>query len=113
MATRDDADQPGSAPRHVTLVGLHVHDDALYDEYRAGMSPLLEQYGGQFEYDVVVGQLLKSKDGALINRVFTISFPDAKTKARFFSDPRYLAVREEFFDAAVSLVVTMGVLHRE
>ena len=34
--------------RHVVLMGLEVTDDASYARYRAGMTPILESYGGSF-----------------------------------------------------------------
>ena len=40
-------------------------------------------------------------DDDATNRLFVISFPDAASKASFFSDARYVAVRREFFEPAV------------
>ena len=36
------------------LVGLHVVDDVIYDEYRAAMKPILSNYEGYFGYDFKV-----------------------------------------------------------
>ena len=98
----------GAERRHVIVVGLEVTDDATYACYRAGMTPILQEYGGAFEYDFVVAKVLKSPSNDRINRVFTISFPDRATRERFFADARYTAVRAEFFDPAVASRVSMA-----
>jgi len=90
--------------RHEILVGLHVNDDAGYQRYRDGMTPLLEACGGTFRYDFRVSEMLQGNSEKPINRLFLISFPDLETKTAFFSDPAYLAVRGEHFDAAVDAV---------
>ncbi|HEV7734996.1 MAG TPA: DUF1330 domain-containing protein [Candidatus Binatia bacterium] len=92
--------------RHVRLVGLEVTDDDSYARYRAGMTPILESYGGAFGVDLLVAQVLKGD--ARINRVFSLSFPDRVTQDRFFADERYLAVRREFFAPAVGHAATLA-----
>ena len=94
--------------RHVILVGLEVADDSLYAEYRAAMLPILERYGGRFEYDFTVGALLKSKADQPINRVFTISFPGREARTGFFSDEHYLEVRAKYFEPAVTHMVQIA-----
>jgi uncharacterized protein (DUF1330 family) len=94
------------AKRFVSLMGLEVLDEASYARYRAGMTPILESYGGAFGCDFVVSRVLKGDDR--INRVFTIAFPDRATRERFFSDPRYLAVRRELFEPAVGAVIALA-----
>lgn len=83
------------------LVGLQVLDDPGYDAYRAAMKPILANYHGQFRNDFKVSETRLSTGSELINRVFTISFPDQNHMDGFFSDPNYLAVRAEFFEPAV------------
>ena len=56
------------------LVGLNVVDDGAYQSYRDEMTPILNRYGGGFDYDFKVSEVLKSKTEAPINRVFTIYF---------------------------------------
>jgi len=90
--------------RHEILVGLHVNDDAAYQRYRDGMTPLLEACGGSFRYDFRVSEMLQGKAEKPINRLFLMSFPDERSKTAFFSDPAYLAVRGEHFDDAVDAV---------
>jgi uncharacterized protein (DUF1330 family) len=98
----------GTSTRYVRLVGLDVKDDAGYRLYRAGMTPILHSYGGDFGYDLVVSAVLRSETEAPMNRVFTIHFPDKTTADRFFSDPAYLAVRAQFFTPSVGAVTTLS-----
>lgn len=83
------------------LIGLNVHDDLLYAEYRKAMSPILIKYGGSFRYDFRIAEVLKSETSNPINRVFILGFPDRASKDAFFSDPAYIKVREEFYDKSV------------
>ena len=69
--------------------------------YRAGMTPILESYGGSFGCDFAVAKVLKGPSER-VNRVFTIAFPDRATRDRFFADERYRAVRREHFEPAVA-----------
>ena len=87
--------------RYVMLVALEVTDAPGYARYRAAMTPILESYGGSFEHDFVVAEVLRGA-GERINRVFTISFPDRRAKERFFADDGYLAVRAAHFEPAVA-----------
>ena len=89
-------------PRHGRLVALRVADEDAYARYRAGMRPILDEYGGRFGCDFVVARALLGVDDAGVNRVFTIDFPDAKAQEGFFADPRYRAVREKLFTPAVA-----------
>ena len=43
----------------MVLIGLEVTDDAGYGRYRAGMTPILEAYGGSFGSDFVIARVLK------------------------------------------------------
>lgn len=85
-------------------IGLHVTDDTHYDQYRAGMTPILETYGGYFRYDFRVSEMLKGEADAPFNRVFILSFPDQESKEKFFADEKYKAVRAAHFDQAVRSV---------
>ncbi|MCZ7603995.1 MAG: DUF1330 domain-containing protein [Melioribacteraceae bacterium] len=83
------------------LVGLNVTDDASYQKYREGMTPILKSYGGGFNYDFKVSEVLITQSQNKINRVFTLFFPDKETSERFFSDPEYLEVKKAYFEKAV------------
>lgn len=91
-----------AARRHGWLVALRVVDDDAYARYRAGMRPILDEYGGRFGCDFVVARALLGVGDPGVNRVFTIDFPDAAALKSFFADPRYLAVREALFAQAVA-----------
>ena len=86
---------------HEMLVALEVNDDEVYQRYRDAMRPILTQHGGGFRYDFRVVEVLASGTDAAINRVFTIHFADRDAKERFFTDPAYLSIREEYFEASV------------
>jgi uncharacterized protein (DUF1330 family) len=103
---------PGDHGRHVTLMGLEVTDDASYARYRTGLTPILEAYGGSFGCDFVVARVLKGPSERL-NRVFTITFPDRATQARFFADARYRQVRAAHFEGAVAESVVLAELVEE
>ena len=97
----DAKTSPKNTGRFEILVGLHVSDDAIYDQYRAGMTPILEEHGGYFSYDFRVSDMLKGESDDPFNRVFILSFPDELTKEQFFSNEVYKAVRAKYFDPAV------------
>lgn len=82
-------------------VGLEVLDDALYTQYRAEMTPLLEAAGGRFVLDVRVAEVLRGPEGARFNRLFTIRFPTQTAFAAFFADPTYLAIRARLLTPSV------------
>lgn len=94
------------------VIGLHVTDDDGYARYRAGMTPILGEYGGSFRYDFRVGEMLKSETPEPVNRLFVISFPSREVADRFFADEAYLAVRSEHFDSAVAAIATIAEYER-
>ena len=83
------------------LVGLEVTDDNAYSNYRQEMTPLLEKFGGGFNYDFKVAELLKSQYSENINRVFTIYFPDETVMNEFFDDDQYKKIKDTHFEGAV------------
>lgn len=89
-------------------VALAVADQEAYAQYRAEMTPLLEQRGGSFRYDFEVARELKPGGDPPINRAFVISFPDKETKEAFFADPVYLEIRGRLFVKAVARTVRIG-----
>lgn len=94
------------------IMALEVSDDALYQEYREHMIPILHAFGGSFGFDFVVSKVLKSKTDTAINRVFTIDFPSKAVMEAFFSDPAYLAVKGKYFNCSVASVTTIS-LHEK
>ena len=95
------------ARRQVTLFGLEVTDDAGYARYREAMAPILARHGGAFGCDFVVARVLLGPSPR-INRVFTLVFPDAGSRDRFFADEAYRAVRKQWFEPSVGTVEALG-----
>ena len=94
--------------RYTRLMGLEVHDPAVYEKYRAAMKPFLEAHGGAFAVDLEVSRVLLSPVEGPINRVFIISFPSRDANERFLADPGYRAVRKQYFDASVTRASILG-----
>lgn len=94
--------------RHTIVVALEVTDEETYTRYRAGMRPILAEYGGRFDWDLRGGEVLTSPQGATVNRVFAISFPSRERRVAFFDDPRYREVRETWFDPSVAQTYTIA-----
>ncbi|MEX0829684.1 MAG: DUF1330 domain-containing protein [Nitrospirales bacterium] len=94
------------------LVGLHVVDEEAYQSYRNEITPILENYGGGFGYDFKVSEVLKSQTKDPINRVFTISFPDQGSKDAFFSNAKYLAIRQQHFEKSVTDTTVIATYER-
>mgnify|MGYP003639358414 CR=1 FL=1 len=90
------------------LVGLHVTNEVDYAKYREGMTPILESFGGGFDYDFKISEVLKSQSSSHINRVFTIFFPDKNTMDLFFIDKDYLRFKDKFFTNAVESTTIMA-----
>ncbi len=89
-------------------VGLEICNEALYQQYRDAMSPILARYGGTFRYDFKVCEVLKSETPAPINRVFFLTFKDRETHDAFFADPEYKKVRDTFFKPSVLNSTLLG-----
>ncbi|MCJ8318007.1 MAG: DUF1330 domain-containing protein [Colwellia sp.] len=83
------------------LVGLQVVDDCQYERYRTAMKPILADYQGRFIYDFKISEVLISEVNDGINRVFTLNFSCKNKMESFFSDPKYLKVKEEYFISSV------------
>ena len=87
---------------HEMMVGLTVTDDAVYQQYRDAMGPLLAAHGGGFRYDFKIAEVLKSASDHPINRVFAIFFASRERKDAFFANADYVAIRARFFVRAVA-----------
>ena len=90
------------------LVGLNVIDNFQYQEYRKNMMPILESYRGGFNYDFIVSDVLKSQTENIINRVFTIYFPNKKTSERFFSNSEYLEIKKKHYEISVDFTTILS-----
>lgn len=93
---------------YTRIMGIWVNDETEYAKYRQGMMPILQSYGGAFGYDFRVSEVLKSKEQAPINWVFTIEFPNQQAMDEFFDDPTYLAVKKAHFDRSVTSRTTIA-----
>lgn len=84
------------------IVALELSDKKGYQNYRDGMTPLLEAVGGGFRYDFEVSKVLKGEVKHGLNRVFAIHFPDRATRDKFFTSEKYNNVRSQFYEKAVA-----------
>lgn len=94
--------------RYVTLYGVQVTNEMLYQRYREEMTPILHGHRGSFGYDFTISKVLKSEVAHAINRVFTMVFVDRESYDLFFADPSYLKVRDTWFNQAVASVTKIG-----
>jgi uncharacterized protein (DUF1330 family) len=97
---------------HEMMVGLTVRDDAVYQQYRDAMAPLLAAHGGGFRYDFTIARVLKSASEHAINRVFAIYFGSPAQKDAFFAHPEYRAIRARYFEPAVAGTTIIGAWER-
>ena len=95
-----------------TLVGLQVVDDEGYRTYREQMTPILKRYGGEIGYDFQISKVLCARTAEPMNRVFTISFPDQDSMDSFFSHHKYLQIKQQYFEHAVSATTIIAKYHR-
>ncbi len=95
------------------LVGLHVTDDKVYQDYREKMTPILVECGGGFGYDFKISEVLKSQTDKEINRVFTIYFPDKEAMRQFFSAESYRNIKADFFESSVASTTVIAEYTRE
>ena len=97
---------------HEMMVGLTVTDDAVYQQYRDAMAPLLAAHGGGFRYDFTIAKVLKSASEHAINRVFAIYFGSEERKTAFFANPDYRAIRAKYFERSVAGTTIFGSYER-
>ena len=97
---------------HEMMVGLTVTDDAVYQQYREAMAPLLAAHGGGFRYDFRVSEVLKSASDHPINRVFAIYFANEAQRDEFFANPEYRAIKARFFERSVAGTTIFGAYER-
>jgi uncharacterized protein (DUF1330 family) len=93
---------------YTRVMGICVTNEEEYANYRKGMLPILQSFGGSFGYDFKVSEVLKAKTDEPINRVFTIEFPSQEVMEKFFSDPNYLVVKKAHLDVSISSRTVIG-----
>ena len=94
------------------LIGLHVIDHEMYQQYREGMLPVLTRMGGGFRYDFTIDETLRSEADHPINRLFAIYFPNKAARVTFFSDPEYKRIRTTYFDPSVKASTIIATYER-
>jgi uncharacterized protein (DUF1330 family) len=92
----------GEGIMYTRVMGICVTDEEEYSNYRKGILPILQSYGGSFGYDFKVSEVIQTKEVAPINRVFTIEFPSQEVMEKFFNDPDYLVVKKTHLDISIS-----------
>lgn len=83
------------------LVGLQVVNGEMYKKYRSAIESILNSYGGGFDFDCVISEVLLSQFEMPINRLFIIKFPSQVAASEFFYDSEYLQVKKRYFEGAV------------
>ena len=90
------------------IVNTDIHDPAGYEEYRAGVVPLIRKHGGEF---LARGGELQIFEGTWKPaRIVLIRFPSMAAARAFMSDPEYqpvMAIRHRA--AHTDLVAVDGV----
>jgi len=94
------------------MVGLQVKDDDIYSQYREAMGPILLACGGGFRYDFKISEVLINQEARPINRVFAIYFKDKSNKDKFFSNPEYQKIKQEFFENSVEATTIISEFDR-
>ncbi len=87
---------------------MQITDAEGYAAYREHMTPILAEYGGRFDFDFTVSEVLKKCCDVEINRVFVIVFPSKQRSLEFFSDPRYKNIRKTYFENSVGSVTQIA-----
>ena len=81
----------------VIVQGAHyANTEELYEKYKRGCQPLLRKYGVQI---MAIGSgcersyTTETSPGCVV-----LKFPDVQTADRFFSDPDYIFLKENYRD---------------
>mgnify|MGYP000874998711 CR=1 FL=1 len=73
------------------IVDTHLHDPALYEDYKLKAKPLAESFGG--EYLARGGSMIvKEMDLWAPTRVVVVRFPDVDSANRFYDSAEYQAI---------------------
>ena len=89
------------------IVDLEVRDPQTYDEYRKGVQPTLDQYGGKFlvrggKYEVMEGDWLPS-------RLVILEFESTEQAKRWYNSAEYAAIKVLRLKASVgNLLIVEG-----
>jgi len=95
------------------IMAMQITDSDGYATYRQHMMPIMEEYGGRFDFDFKISEVLKKCCDVEINRVFVIVFPSKQHSIEFFADPRYKEVRKQYFENSVGSVTQIAEFESE
>lgn len=97
---------PASMPAYV-LVDLHVHDPAVYESYKAAVTPTIHAHGGKY---LVRGGQHTTLDGTWKpNRLVVLEFPSRAAAEGWFNSPEYKKAKAfRLRSATGSLVLVDG-----
>lgn len=90
------------------IAHIAVHDPALFEQYRVGVVPVLEKFGGRY---LARGGAVTVLEGPLPDRrLVVIEFPDRAAAEAFHASPAYQPLLAMRMAAATStLVIVDGV----
>jgi len=90
------------------IAHIAVHDPALFEQYRVGVLPTLEQFGGRY---LARGGAVTVLEGPIPDRrLVVIEFPDRAAAEAFYASPAYQPLLAMRTAAATStLVIVDGV----
>jgi uncharacterized protein (DUF1330 family) len=82
------------------VVNLHVHDPALFDQYRAQVPAIIAAHGGRY---IIRGAPLEHVEGKLpVKRLVVLEFPSVEAARGFYDSPEYQPVKKLRTDSATS-----------
>ena len=90
------------------IVDIEVHDPVTYDQYKAGVPPLVHKHGG--EYLVRGGEMRVLEGEWNPSRLVVLRFPTLEAAEAFHNDPAYQPLKALRQSATTTnLVVVQGV----
>lgn len=89
------------------IVSCDLVDQKMYEDYVAGVMPLLQKYGAEV---LVAGPPSETPEGEARTRHVVLRFADEKAALGFYHDPNYVPVRQLRWDATQygSLAIVKG-----
>lgn len=90
------------------IVDIEVRDPAMYDQYKAGVPPLVRKHGGEY---LVRGGETRALEGEWSpSRLVVLKFPTMEAAEAFHNDPQYQPLKALRQSATMTnLVVVQGV----
>ena len=82
---------------------IDVHDPAGFEEYRAGVAPVVEAFGGR--YVVRTGQLERLEGAGPEGRLVVLEFPSMDAARSFYRSADYAPLLQKRLASAASDIV--------